>query len=99
MAQNTSAALTIRLFGPFEARLNGSPLPGLQNREGERLLALLTLNYGRMVTNTTLASNLWPETGSLDSLRQGVAHLRQVLGEEAVRLQAPKGGPPLLQAP
>src|SRR5438094_7982 len=83
--------LAIRLFGPFEVRLKGRPAVGLQKREGERLLALLTLNHGHTVSSTALASALWPETGSLDSLRQSLAHLRQVLGEEGVRLQAPRG--------
>jgi len=91
MTQGSATTLTIKLFGPFEARLNGTAIPGLQNREGERLLALLTLNHGRLVPNTSLASILWPETGSLDSLRQSVAHLRHVLGQEGDRLQAPKG--------
>ena len=87
-----SKALTLKLFGPFEVRKHGVPLAGLHNREGERLLVLLTLQAGRVVPNTALASLLWPETGSLDSLRQSVSHLRQCLGEEGARLQAPKGG-------
>jgi DNA-binding SARP family transcriptional activator len=72
--------------------LNGIPLIGLQTREGERLLALLVIHARRTVLSTTLAATLWPETESLDSLRQSVIHLRQVLGEEAPRLQTPKGG-------
>ena len=92
VAERTMNNLTLRLYGPFEAWLCGSAIPGLQNREGQRLLALLASNYGRVVPNSTLASMLWPETGSLDSLRQSVVHLRVVLGKEAGRLQAPHGG-------
>jgi DNA-binding SARP family transcriptional activator len=92
MAAGTAANLKIRLYGPFEAWLGGSPLTGLQNREGERLVALLAISYGRVVPSAALASMLWPDTGSLDSLRQTVVHVRHVLGTEAARLRAPKGG-------
>src|SRR4051812_33389597 len=92
MAAQATKDLTIKLFGPFEARWRGVPLAGLQNRGGGGLLVLLTLNAGRIVSTATLASVLWPETASLDSLRQSVAHLRQVLGEEGARLEASKGG-------
>ncbi|HZP82155.1 MAG TPA: AAA-like domain-containing protein [Chthonomonadaceae bacterium] len=92
MQERPGSGLTIRLFGPFEASRNGVLLTGLQTREGERLLALLLLNHGFTVQNTALASALWPETGSLDSLRQSVSHLRQVLEEDGRRLQAARGG-------
>ena len=92
MTEHASHNLTIRLFGPFEAWLNGAPLTGLQNREGQRLVALLASNYGRVMSNAILASLLWPETGSLDSLRQSVVYVRNVLGSEAGRLKAPSGG-------
>src|SRR4051794_34442271 len=80
------------MFGRFEALLGESSLVGLQGREGQRLVALLTMHHGLVVQSSTLASTLWPDTGSLDSLRQSVVHVRQVLGTEAHRLQAPRGG-------
>ena len=92
MAVGLSEQLTIKMYGPFEAWLKGSPLIGLQNREGQRLVALLTVNHGRVVPSAALASMLWPDTGSLDSLRQSVVHVRTVLGNESGRLRAPRGG-------
>ena len=92
MPDDAQSGLVIRLFGPFEARKGGQLLTGLQTREGERLVALLVLNHGHLVAGPTLASTLWPETGSLDSLRHSVNHVRQVLGDEAHRLQSSKGG-------
>src|SRR5690242_9540391 len=54
--------LALRLFGPFEARLNGAPLPRLRTRKGYRLLALLALRHGREVERAWLAEMLWPDS-------------------------------------
>src|SRR5438045_997096 len=83
--------LTMKLFGAFEVRLNGAILTGLQARDGERLLALLTLRHDQTLSGASVASLLWPETGSLDSLRQSVTHLRLLLKTEAARLHTPRG--------
>src|SRR5579871_5684446 len=91
MTKEPISQLEIRLFGDFEARLDGNLLNELARRDGARALALLTLHHGRELPNTWLASILWPITGSLDSLRQSIAHLRSVLGVEAHRLQTHKG--------
>lgn len=83
--------LTLTLFGAFEAQIDGMALPDLQKRDGERLLALLTLQHGRPTKTETLAQTLWPASGSLDSLHQAASHLRRALGDNAFRLQSPKG--------
>jgi len=72
--------------------LNGALAAGWQVRDAERLLVLLTLNNGKMVLRQTLASTLWPQTGSLVSLRQSVNYLRSLLGEHAIRLETSKTG-------
>ena len=92
MIENPSVRLTIKLFGTFEARLNGVLMSDLQVREGERLLVLLILNQGNYQQGQNLASTLWPVTRSLVSLRASVIHLRRVLGDEESRLKTPKGG-------
>ena len=86
-----SRELTITLFGAFEACCGGVSLPGLQKRDGVRLLALLTLQHGRPVKTEVLAQTLWAASGSLDSLHQAASHLRRALAEHAYRLQSPKG--------
>ena len=58
----TEPALTLCLFGPFEARVNGAPLPRLRSRKGVWLLALLILRRGRAVERDWLAGTLWPES-------------------------------------
>jgi predicted ATPase/DNA-binding SARP family transcriptional activator len=86
------APLAIRMFGPFDARLNGEPLPRLRSRKGQWLLALLTLRHGREVDRAWLAGNLWsdnPEPQALASLRASLADLRRALGPEAYRLRSP----------
>ncbi|MCW3060812.1 MAG: hypothetical protein JWQ02_2633 [Capsulimonas sp.] len=88
---------TLRLFGKFEATQGGVPLPGLHLREGERLLAYLTLHAGEPVASRDLAMKFWPAEaqGSLDgqgdfpSVRQALRSLRQALGPDAERLTRP----------
>ena len=86
-----SAGFEIRLFGPMEVRVGGSPLPRLRSRKGMWLLALLALRAGRDVDRTWLAGTLWPDCEEEDarrSLRQSLHDLRAALGPEAWRLQS-----------
>jgi predicted ATPase/class 3 adenylate cyclase len=84
--------LAIQLFGPFEVRVNGAPLPRLRSRKGLWLLALLTLRHGQEVERDWLAGTLWPESGpsqALHCLRMTLTDLRRALGPAARRLQSP----------
>src|ERR1051325_11392865 len=86
-----TAPLEIRLFGVFEARVHGVPLPRLRTRKGEWLLALLALRAGRETERTWLAGLLWPdspEPQALQNLRVSLADLRRALGSEAHRLRS-----------
>src|SRR5207247_9022381 len=56
----STAPLEIRLFGPFEARLHGRPLPRLRSRKGQWLLASLALRAGRPVERGFLVATFWP---------------------------------------
>jgi DNA-binding SARP family transcriptional activator len=82
----------MRLFGPFEARVEGRPLPRLRSRKGQWLLALLALRPGAEVDRAWLASVLWPDSGepqALAGLRNSLMDLRRALGAQAGRLQSP----------
>src|SRR5262249_6406381 len=46
--------LTLALFGPFDVRIDGRPLPRLRSQKGQWLLALLVLQHGRTVERTWL---------------------------------------------
>jgi DNA-binding SARP family transcriptional activator len=84
--------LTIRLFGPFEACVDGAPLPRLLSRKGQQLLALLTLRAGCCVERAWLAGVLWSDSAeehALRSLRTSLWDLRRALGPEASRLHSP----------
>ena len=61
MPDLAAPSLILRLFGPFEALLDGAPLPGLRRRQARWLLALLALRAGREVERAWLAGLLWPE--------------------------------------
>src|SRR5438270_10149138 len=88
----TQRPLTLRLLGPFEARVNGAPLPRLRSRKGLWLLALLALRQGSEVARDWLAGTFWPESTdrlAAHSLRVCLADLRRALGPEADRLRSP----------
>ncbi len=89
---NTACPLHLRLFGAFDAQINGCPLPRLRSRKGQELLTLLVLRQGRYTERTWLASVLWPESTesqALANLRLSLTDLRKALGGEANRLHAP----------
>jgi predicted ATPase/DNA-binding SARP family transcriptional activator len=86
------ASLSIRLFGPFDVRLDGVPLPRLRSRRGQWLLALLVLRAGSEIERAWLAGLLWPgtpEPQALANLRNCLTDLRRALGAEAARLHSP----------
>jgi predicted ATPase/DNA-binding SARP family transcriptional activator len=87
-----ASPLAIRLFGPFEVRMNGVPLPRLRSRKGQSLLALLVLRQGSEVERDWLAGLLWPEGSTsqgLAMLRRDLTDLRRALGAEGGRLRSP----------
>src|SRR6476646_5963757 len=84
--------LTLRLFGPWEARARGIPLPRLRTRKGEGILSLLALRQGAAVERSWLAGTLWPESSdprALNNLRCTLVDLRHALGPEADCLCSP----------
>jgi predicted ATPase/class 3 adenylate cyclase len=84
--------LILNLFGTFETRLHGQPLPRLRTRKGHSLLALLALRAGREAERAWLAGTLWPDNNDAlarNSLRTCLADLRRALGREAGRLSSP----------
>lgn len=90
----TAPFFTLHLLGPFEARIEGEPLPRLRSRKGAWLLALLALRGGGAVRREWLAEILWPDALPADastSLRQTLADLRRALGPAADRLLRPDG--------
>src|SRR5262245_20070864 len=90
----TTSTLSLRLFGPFEARLGESPLPRLRSQKGEWLLALLALRGETGAHRSWLAGSLWPESEesrALYYLRRELSVLRQALGSEGIRLIAGPG--------
>jgi DNA-binding SARP family transcriptional activator len=83
--------LTIRLLGELQAQYDGRDLPDLRLCSADRLLAILALRSGRPIRNTLVAEMLWPDTGSLNSLRKANEYLRKALGPQSGRLRTEKG--------
>src|SRR4051794_38564570 len=84
-------ALSLCLFGPFEVRVSGEPLPRLRSRKGQWLLALLALRAGAEVERAWLAGLLWPDSSealAAHSLRTSLADLRRALGRDSGRLRS-----------
>lgn len=87
-----TSPLTVRLFGPFEVLVHGSPLPPVRSRKILWAFALLALRNGRPVDREWLARTLWPETDltqALANLRPALSALRTALGTEADRIESP----------
>lgn len=90
--QENEVPFSLRLFGPFAVEVAGRPMTRLRSRKGHWLLALLALRAGTPVERDWLAGVLWPENEeekALYSLRRSLADLRQALGDEAWRIDAP----------
>ena len=85
------AALSLRLFGPFDARLHGAPLARLRSRKGQWLLALLVLRHGRPVERAWLAGMLWPDSPP----SQALALMRRESDRPAPRAGHGSGPPAL----
>jgi non-specific serine/threonine protein kinase len=91
-AERLASPLAIGLFGGWEVRLEGRPLPPLRSEKSRWLLALLALQGGRPVERVWLAGTLWPESGQEQAafnLRRNLTDLRHAFGLEARRLDAP----------
>jgi non-specific serine/threonine protein kinase len=85
-------SLSIRLFGPFEARVGDAPLPRLRSRKGQSLLSLLVLRHGCEIERAWLAGLLWPDAPASqgwETLRRNLTDLRQALGPTAGALRSP----------
>lgn len=84
-----ASPLAIHLFGSFDLRADGDPLPRLRFRKTQWLLALLTLRHGASVEREWLAGLLWPEQLGHQGLRNSLTDLRRILGPQAYRLRSP----------
>jgi len=83
--------LQVRLFGAFDVRLDGVPIPPLRTRKVQWLLALLLLHHDQALDRVWLAGTLWPESApgsALFNLRQSLSNLRRALGPAERCLQA-----------
>jgi non-specific serine/threonine protein kinase len=84
-----AASLVIRLFGPFEARLDDQPLARLRFHKSQSVLALLALRRGAPAERRWLTGLLWPDRLDGQMLRNCLSDLRRALGSQAGRLQCP----------
>lgn len=90
--QESSAFLTLRLLGPFQAQIGDAPLPHSLARKERWLLALLALRAGRETERAWLAGLLWPESAEENALlylRMSLTRLRRALSHEAGRILSP----------
>ncbi len=84
--------LQAQLFGSFDARINGVPIPPLRSRKVQWLLALLLLRHGQALDRVWLAGTLWPESApgqALYNLRQSLSNLRRAFGKAGQCFHAP----------
>jgi DNA-binding SARP family transcriptional activator len=78
------ARLSIRLFGSFEATLEGEPVTGFVSDKVRALLIYLAVESDRPHRREALAGLLWPdypEPSARASLRRALTNLRMVIGD------------------
>ena len=76
--------LVLRLFGPPELMLDGSPAAGFDSDKVRALLVYLAVETDRPHRRERLAGLLWPdypERSARTNLRSALANLRQVIGD------------------
>src|SRR5712692_4903995 len=86
-----AANMEFRILGPLEAIARGRPLK-LGGPKQRRLLALLVLNAGRVVSVDRLVDGIWngrPPASAENALQVQVSNLRKLLGPAAVLTRAP----------
>ncbi len=80
------AELAVRLFGTFQAELDGQPVGGFSSAKVRALLAYLIMERERPHGRDALCGLLWPDEPqevAQANLRQALANLRQVLGDRS----------------
>lgn len=78
--------LSLSLFGPFHALLNGEPLTGFRTQKVQALLVYLAAERRTAHRREQLMTLLWPgmpESSGRANLRQVLYHLRRALGDIA----------------
>jgi hypothetical protein len=90
--ERPASPLAITLFGTFDVRRAGCPLPPLRSQKGRWLLALLVMQPGRALERAWLAGLLWPDSTARQAaynLSRNLTDLRHAAGPEARRLETP----------
>ena len=78
------ATLRLWLLGPWQAQLNGVPLPSLRTRHARALIARLALAHPRPISREQLSTDLFPHVPrarAAHRFRTTLYLLRQVLGD------------------
>lgn len=74
--------LSVKLFGPGEARFNECPLPGFPAQQPYHVLCYLLLNQSHVQVRENLATLFWPDyshQAALKAMRNVLWRLRQML--------------------
>jgi DNA-binding SARP family transcriptional activator len=90
--------LSIRVLGPLQVSLDGEPLSGFNSDKVRALLAYLASSPDHPHRREVLAGLLWPEfpeRSARTNLRNALANLRHVLGEQATSSDG-EASPPFL---
>ena len=89
------ARLCLRLFGPFDATLDGELITAFKSDKARALLAYLVVEAERPHRREKLAGLLWPEWPERDArgrLRRVLSNLRLAIGDR-------EATPPFLHVP
>jgi DNA-binding SARP family transcriptional activator len=82
-----------RVLGPLDLRRDGSPV-SLRAAKPRKLLAILLVHHGRVVSKDRLVEYLWPESppaGAEHAIESHVSRLRSLLGDDLPLVARPPG--------
>ena len=82
------ACLSLSLLGPFQVTRAGQSLTGFESNKVRALLAYLAVESAHPHSREELACFLWPDQSELaarSNLRQALANLRRVLGDDTAQ--------------
>ena len=81
--------LSLSLFGPFQARLDGEPLGSFHSSKVQALLVYLTVEQANPHRREKLMTMLWPgmpERSARSNLRNTLYQMRRLIeGEDEMR--------------
>ncbi len=88
---NQDYPLKMLLFGDFDVKVDGQPLPSLPGQTSKSLFAYLAVHHGRAVNKLTVMTDIWGPGEHSEALRQALTRLCRALGDLSRNIVSTRG--------